>query len=561
MNPSRISDSQMAYRQNGNHGSDHRAASEVERDIERTRGAIDRTLDEIGNRLHPQHLLHQALDLFRSSEGESSEWGIELRRSGERLARKVKRNPLPALMVGAGAAWLWMQDETEARRREIRRQWDDLPEHSGSFVDARTGAPYDEDYGSREDAMRHGLSPAWHPNYDWSDSHDDETSWSARAESALQELRDALSDTGRSAKERLGMVAGKMVSLSGLRRSEIRRALHAQWDEIPEHSGSFVDARTGEPYDDSYGESWRQLAALHALSSTDTAGEGQAEAAQEEEGWQQRAEQTLQSIQQHLADSTASAKQRLSAIGAQLSGLAESSQHLASQYGQAGRRRMQSLSGSSKRSAQRMARQVSQRYESGRDFVTEAMDQNPLAMGAAVLGLGLLVGSLLPSTHAEDQAMGETADELKQRGMAAGREALEKGKQAATAAGQAALDEAEVQGVTPSQLAHQAREKVDQAADAMEQQPSLAGELRSKAEAIAHRAADAAKEVVQGEPEQQRHTNQQRHTAAAADTLPPMNAPPASSAMPGDVATSVKPSQPSDAPPPACDLPRPQSGR
>ncbi len=410
--------------------------------------------------------------------------------------RKIKRNPLPAILIGAGAAWLWMQDENETRRREIHRQWDDLPEHSGSFVDARTGEPYDEKtYGGK-------YAAAWHPDYDWSDAHDDEASWSSRAEAAMNELRQAVSDTTRSAKERLGLVAGKMASLSGMKKSEIQRALRAQWDDLPEHSGSFVDARTGKPYDESYGEQWRQLAAIDTFHSASSSA-GSADQGEEEEGWSERVEQALHSIQSTLSDTTGSVKDRLHAVGSQLGKLAEGSRSYSAKYGQSGRRKLGAMARGTQHRAQRLGRQVGSGYESTRDYLAETMDDNPLVSGVAVLGLGLLVGSLLPSTRMEDEAMGEQADELKARGVEAGREVLERGQEMAASAGEAAYDEAKRQGLTPSQLAEQAREGIDKLAGAAKQNAPATSDLHSKAAAVVERATEAAKESALGESHQQ----------------------------------------------------------
>src|SRR5690606_2421026 len=116
--------------------------------------------------------------------------------------------------------------------------------------------------------------------------------------------------------------------------------------------------------------------------------------------------------------------------------------------------------------AQHFGRQVGSGYESTRDYLAETIDDNPLVSGVAVLGLGLLVGSLLPSTRLEDEAVGEQADELKARGAEAGREALERGQEMAASAGEAAYEEAKRQGLTPSQLAEQAREGIDKLAGA-----------------------------------------------------------------------------------------------
>ncbi len=68
----------------------------VERQIERDRAEIDATLDAIGRRLSPGHLLDQAISYFRDN-------GAEL---GTSLARSVRANPLPVILTGVSLAWL-----------------------------------------------------------------------------------------------------------------------------------------------------------------------------------------------------------------------------------------------------------------------------------------------------------------------------------------------------------------------------------------------------------------------------------------------------------------------
>src|SRR6056297_3259508 len=106
--------------------------------------------------------------------------------------------------------------DRDLRDRDLRDQWDDLPEHSGSWVDARTGEPYDEETYGQAYRSRSSITPAWHENYDWSDSHDDEESWTPRADQALTEMQTVVSQSERPATERLSKIAGHVVSLSGL---------------------------------------------------------------------------------------------------------------------------------------------------------------------------------------------------------------------------------------------------------------------------------------------------------------------------------------------------------
>ena len=73
----------------------------------------------------------------------------------------------------------------------------------------------------------------------------------------------------------------------------------------------------------------------------------------------------------------------------------------------------------------------------------------------------------------------------------------------AASAGEAAYDEAKRQGLTPSQLAEQARAGIDQLAGAAKEHAPAAGDLRSKAAAVVERATAAAKESATGEPHAQ----------------------------------------------------------
>jgi hypothetical protein len=109
-----------------------------------------------------------------------------------------------------------------------------------------------------------------------------------------------------------------------------------------------------------------------------------------------------------------------------------------------------------------------------RSFLSTLHEQ-PLVLGAVGLAVGAAIGAGLPATETEDQWMGETRDQLKDRAQRLPREQLEKARAAARAAYDAALDEADRQGLTP--------EGATAAVDSMER----------KAERVVEAASDAAK--------------------------------------------------------------------
>jgi hypothetical protein len=122
------------------------SSDELHSDIRGTRRDMDQTLDQLGDRLHPRHLLDDVLDLFRNTpEGSASrnQFTRTSKRVGRTVAAELKEHPLPALLVGAGLLW-WIIDantddddgaanaeQREGRRLERRRAapgaLDDMP--------------------------------------------------------------------------------------------------------------------------------------------------------------------------------------------------------------------------------------------------------------------------------------------------------------------------------------------------------------------------------------------------------------------------------------------------
>lgn len=82
----------------------------------------------------------------------------------------------------------------------------------------------------------------------------------------------------------------------------------------------------------------------------------------------------------------------------------------------------------------------------------QMMEQNPLAVGAATLTLGVIAGFSLPSTDKEDELLGERRDQFLDTVKETGQEVLEKGKQIAETAVDKVKHEAEAQGLTTDNL-------------------------------------------------------------------------------------------------------------
>ncbi len=129
-------------------GNGHHDASRIQHDIERTRSEMDETINALSERLNPRRLLDEAYDYFRNSTTVSrGDLSQGAKSTMKFAAREVREHPIPALLIGAGVLYALFVEEDE-KERDFHSQWADIPEYSGSFVDARTGEPYDlESYG------------------------------------------------------------------------------------------------------------------------------------------------------------------------------------------------------------------------------------------------------------------------------------------------------------------------------------------------------------------------------------------------------------------------------
>ena len=94
------------------HDQESRSSTEIESDIRQTRGRMDATLDELNDRLSARSLLNSALDWWESRGVGSRPVGAT-KDTYQSVARYVKENPIPSLLVGAGVAWMIIEATTE----------------------------------------------------------------------------------------------------------------------------------------------------------------------------------------------------------------------------------------------------------------------------------------------------------------------------------------------------------------------------------------------------------------------------------------------------------------
>lgn len=355
-------------------------STEIRRDIDRTRSEMDRTIDELGARLSPRSLFDDLVCSMRDSifggtalsrsgnTRSSAEMTDQLTavtgRVGRSLAEAIRENPVPAALMGAGLAWLLFEDKAERQYRKMRHdyhqrgysgdRWSDPGTHSGSYVDARTGEPYDESYGAGyEDRDFDGEPDSCPP------SLKDKAAGAAHAiGSAAHGVTDAAKRSAEAAKN--------LASKTSYAASAAGRKMRSAGSRAGEYGRSAGDSmrRTGESLRD-YRDRTR-----------------------------------------------------------------ESARH----YGNV------------------MSDRLSHTYEMSCERYERALNEKPMAVGVAALAAGLLAGFALPSTRMEDEMYGRTSDRLKDEARRRALEAAEQGKEVAAHVAGSALSEAEGQGLTPGSL-------------------------------------------------------------------------------------------------------------
>ncbi|MDQ3441592.1 MAG: DUF3618 domain-containing protein [Planctomycetota bacterium] len=416
---------------------------QIRDNIRRTRANMDETVDAISERLRPRHLLDDVIDLFRSPSGGGGNGGACAESSpnmreaasvakdlGANAFQKLKAHPMPAALIAAGVAWLLFDENSSsgggrrARSREdVRGRWRDeeLREYSGSFVDARTGQPYDESYGSE-------YTQGGRERYDGSEQIG--PGMISRAASAAKAVGQGIASAASTVGSAASTVAGAASSAASSVAGAASSARHM--------AGGMTD-RTSD-----YASSAREYAA-RARSTT-------------------------------------------------------------SQYGQRASEWSGQTYGSARQGMRRGAEYSQQTFQ-------QSLEQYPLAVVAVALAGGMLAGLLLPATRRENELMGEPSDRLKETVKTQVRDTtqtvLEKGKEVANAAVEVAnstvgavTEEASNQGLAPDSLTEKVKNVARDVVGAAKESARREGltEVAQKGKDIVERG----KEVAKNEARQQK---------------------------------------------------------
>jgi ElaB/YqjD/DUF883 family membrane-anchored ribosome-binding protein len=208
--------------------SQHNDTEALRTDIDTTRRRMDDTIEALGDRMQPRHLLDEVLGYFRRTDDNGSSRLSTMRESvthGTNTAvhavvDTVKHNPLPALLIGAGVAWMIYNTRRSSHSDASYYTTDDTDTASYD-PDAHLDRPLDYPIATSGTA---GISEAG-----WSDQ-------GMQGPSKLGKIKDGIGSAAGSAKQKIGAMghaAGEKLTAARHRAGEI---------------GTRVRQRSGEMY-------------------------------------------------------------------------------------------------------------------------------------------------------------------------------------------------------------------------------------------------------------------------------------------------------------------------
>jgi len=204
-------------RSTGNTGTDDldpdssRRARQIESEIAHTRAEMSETIEAIQERLRPANLVSDATEKVKAATTEkvkvmaetASETAQDMMR-GTRdraydMVEGARQNPIPALMIGAGVAWLLMDRSRKAEQKHAgRTEWSQYSPRSYAGRDDfyRSTEPDYSDVDDKQSSYRQA-GEGRHYGYER------ETEWATGTARTLQDARESARQTVRRTQNQL----------------------------------------------------------------------------------------------------------------------------------------------------------------------------------------------------------------------------------------------------------------------------------------------------------------------------------------------------------------------
>lgn len=382
---------------------DHRDSRQIKQRIDQTRGAMDETLDEIGERLNPRNLLDDVISIFRSptTRDTAKQVGDSAGDFATNLGRQVRDNPIGASLVGAGLAWLALGN----RRDEANDERGPIPRRRALQDDYVVGVnDYDDDpgYYTEDDLLLDTQYDVGETQADIvvPESYGNDASQSP---GMVDKAKARTSSAWESTKTTAASAADSVSDAASSTGNAISDAASSVVDGVKSSASSVSDACT------SAGSTTKDASRRAYLQSRAAA-----------------------------RDAARGTRRTSRRTGRQVS----------SATNQAGE-------------------QLSRGYHATARRVERAHDEAPLALGLGIMALGAIAGALIPRTRREDDWMGETSDEALNQARQQAQQAYARGQTAVENTIDTAKQSAESQGLTGESLAERTKRVVASAADSI----------------------------------------------------------------------------------------------
>jgi ElaB/YqjD/DUF883 family membrane-anchored ribosome-binding protein len=188
----------------------------IRSDIDTTRRRMDDTMDALGNRLQPRHLMDEFLGYLRgdSADGETrmthlkQKIGHSCESAMHSVVDTVKQNPMPALLIGAGVGWMIYESMRDKSPRTSDGNYYGYS-REGDRLD------YDPD-------MHYDRPLEYPPSLEGA-----EAEWTDQGDSKLAGMKDKLADKTSAAKEKLAHAGEAVREKAGALKERTGEKLHA----------------------------------------------------------------------------------------------------------------------------------------------------------------------------------------------------------------------------------------------------------------------------------------------------------------------------------------------
>lgn len=178
----------------------------IRSDIDVTRRRMDDTMDALGDRLQPRHLLDEILGFLRgsSADGENRLKAVRDKVTSSAdtaihaVTDTIKENPMPALLIGAGVAWMIYEsrrdksmsdydDEHYARRRREERNRYDPDTHYDRPLEYPASTAAEREWDEARSTFAEGKEKL-----------------GDKVSAAADQVKDKLANVGEAAREKVG---------------------------------------------------------------------------------------------------------------------------------------------------------------------------------------------------------------------------------------------------------------------------------------------------------------------------------------------------------------------